>query len=72
MKKDIEEYISQCQNCQKVEVVYQHPTRLLEPSPNPEWKWEVNSMDFIIGWMMTVNKSDSIVVMVENLSNVVH
>ena len=49
MKKDMAEYISRCMKCQQVKVEHQHPAGLLQPLPVPEWKWEVISMDFIIG-----------------------
>ena len=47
MKKDIAEYISKCMKCQHMKVEHQHPARLVQPFPVPEWKWEVVSMDFI-------------------------
>ena len=49
MKKDMAEYISRCMKCQQVKVEHEHPAGLLHPLPVPEWKWEVISMDFIIG-----------------------
>jgi hypothetical protein len=49
MKKEIVEYISRCMECQKVKVEHIHLAGLLEPLPIPEWKWEVVTMDFIIG-----------------------
>jgi len=38
----------------------------------PEWKWEVISMDFIIGLPRTVKQHDSIVVVFARLSKVAH
>ena len=52
--------------------MHQHPTRLLQPLPILEWKWEVISVDFITGFPMIVRKHDSIMVVVEKLSNEVH
>jgi hypothetical protein len=49
MKKGIAEYITRCMECQKVKAKHKHPTGLLQPLPIPEWKWEVVTMDFIIG-----------------------
>ena len=65
MKKDIAEYISKCMKCQQVKVEHQQPAGLLQPFPIPEWKWEVISMDFIIGLPMTMRQHDSIMVMVD-------
>lgn len=53
-------------------VEHQDPSRLLQPLPISEWKWEVIYMDFIIGLPMTVRQHDSIMVVVDNLSKVAH
>ena len=37
-----------------------------------EWKWEVISMDFITGFLMTWNQHDSIMVVVDKLTKAVH
>ena len=62
MKKDMAEYISRCMKCQQVKVEHQHPVGLLQPLPVLEWKWEVISMDFIIGLPMNWRQHDSIMV----------
>ena len=72
MKKDMAEYISRCMKCQQVKVDHQHLAGLLQPLPVLEWKWEVISMDFIIGLPMTWRQHDSIMVVVENLTRVAH
>jgi hypothetical protein len=56
MKKDIAEYIAKCLECQRVKAEHMHPDGLLEPLPIPEWKWEVVTMDFIIGLPRTNKK----------------
>ena len=71
-KKDIAESISRCMKCQQVKVEHQHPAGLLHPFPVLEWKWEVVSMDFIIGLSMTWRQHDSIIVVVEKLRKVAH
>ena len=60
MKNDMAEYISRCMKCQKVKVVHQHLAGSLQPLLIPEWKWEVISMDFITGFLMTWRQHDSI------------
>ena len=65
MKKDIAEYISKCMKCQQAKVEHQHPAGLLQHLSVPEWKWEVVSIDFIIGLLMTWRQHDSIMVAVE-------
>jgi hypothetical protein len=49
MQKEISKYIAICMECQKVKVEQNHPMGLLQPLPIPEWRWEVVTMDFIIG-----------------------
>ena len=53
-------------------VEHQHPTSLLQPLPIPEWKWEVISLDFIIGFSLTKKQHDSIMVVVDKLSKSAH
>ena len=72
MKKDIEKYIAWCQNCQQVKAEHQHPSGLLYHLCILEWKWEIISMEFIIGLPMTVKRHDSIMVVVDKLSKVDH
>ena len=72
MKRYIAEYISKCMKCQQVKVEHQHPTSLLQPFPVPKWKWEVVSMDFIIGFPMTWRQHDSIMVVVDKLTKASH
>jgi hypothetical protein len=47
MKKEVVNYIAICLEYQKVKTEHRHPTRLLQPLPILEWKWEVVTMDFI-------------------------
>jgi hypothetical protein len=72
MKKYIVEYITRWMECQKVKVEHRHPAGLLQPLPIPEWKWEVVTMDFIMGFPRTGKKHDSIMVVVEKLTKVAH
>ena len=51
---------------------HQHPTCLLQPLSILEWKWEVLSLDFIIGFPLTQKQHDSIMVVVYKLSKVTH
>jgi hypothetical protein len=58
--------------CQKVKAEHRHPTGLLQPLPILEKKWEVITMDFIIGLPKTNKQHDSIMVVVEKLTKVAH
>ena len=72
MRKNIVEYLSKCLECQQVKVEHQHPTRILQTIPIPEWKWEVISLDFITGLPRTKRQNDSIMVVVDRLSKSAH
>ena len=65
MKTDTTDYLEKGLECQQVMVEHQHPTSLLQPSPIPERKWEVISMDFIKGLLKTQKQHDSIMVVVD-------
>ena len=58
--------------CQQVKVEHKHPTGLLHPLQVQEWKWEVISMDFIMGLLMTWRQHDSIMVVVDKLTKEVY
>jgi hypothetical protein len=72
MKKEIAEYIARCMECQKVKAEHRHPAGLLQPLPIPEWKWEVITMDFIMGLPRTSKQHDSIMVVVDKLTKAAH
>ena len=72
MKKDMAKYTSRCMKCQQVKVEHQHPTGFLQPLLVPEWKWEVISMDFTTGFLMTWRQYDSIMVVVDKLTKASH
>ena len=67
-KKNIIGYIFKCMKCQQVKVEHQHLEGFLRLFPIPEWKWEIISMDFIIGFPMTVKQHVSIMLVVDKLS----
>jgi hypothetical protein len=72
MKRDIAEYVSLCDTCQRVKAEHQRPAGLLQPLKIPEWKWEEIGMDFIVGLPRTEARYDSIWVIVDRLTKVVH
>jgi hypothetical protein len=58
--------------CQRVKFEHRHPIGLLYPLPIPEWKWEVVTMDFITGLPKKNKQHDSIMVVVDKLTNDAH
>ena len=72
LKADIELFITKGQECKLVKVEHQHPSRMLQPLPILEWKWEVISMDFITGIQKRKKWNDSKFVLVDKLSKAAH
>jgi hypothetical protein len=72
MKKDVDDYIARCMECQKVKVEHRHPVGLSHPLPIQEKKWEVITMDIITGHPRMNKKHDSIMVVVEKLTKAAH
>jgi IS30 family transposase len=72
MKRDIAEYVSLCDTCQRVKAEHQRPAGLLQPLKIPEWKWEEIGMDFIVGLPRSQAGYDSIWVIVDHLTKVAH
>jgi hypothetical protein len=72
MKRDIAEYVSLCDTCQRVKAKHQRPAGLLQPLKILEWKWKEIGMDFIVGLPRTQAGYDSIWVTVDHLTKVAH
>jgi hypothetical protein len=72
MKKEVVDFITKCLECQKVKAEHRHPDGLLQPLPIPEWKWEVVTIYFITKLPITNKKHESIMVVVDKLTKVVH
>jgi hypothetical protein len=72
MKTYIVSYVARCLECQQVKVEHKHLLRLLQPHFNLELKWEVISMEFIIGFPLTARRHDLIFMVVETLTKSAH
>jgi hypothetical protein len=66
------EYVSLCDTCQRVKAEHQRLAGLLQPLKIPEWKCEEIGMDFIVRLPRTQAGYDSIWVIVDRLTKVVH
>lgn len=53
MKRDITDFVARCLECQRFKAEYHHLARLLQSNLVPEWKWDIISMDFIVGLPMS-------------------
>src|ERR1044072_7812633 len=72
MKREIAQFIAECDVCHRVKAEHQRPAGTLKPLPIPEWKWDKISMDFITGFPKTQKGNDAIFVVIDRLSKVAH
>ena len=72
MKSDVVYFVSKCLECQQVKEDNRHPADLLLPHDIPQTKWEVISMEFIVGLPLTSSRHNSILVVVDKLTKSAH
>src|SRR5688572_30473635 len=72
MKREIAQYVSECDTCQRVKASHLKSAGALRPLSVPSWKWDDISMDFIVGLPNTSRHHDSIWVIVDRLMKVAH
>jgi hypothetical protein len=72
MKREVAQYVAECDTCQRVKAEHLKPARTLQPLPIPSWKWEDISMDFITGLPRTLHGYNSIWVIVDWLTKSAH
>ena len=72
MKKEIAQYVESCLICQKAKVEHQRPAGMLQPLDIPEWKWDSIAMDFVVGLPRSIQKFDSIWIIVDRLTKSAH
>ena len=53
-------------------IEHQRPAGLLQPSDISKWKWELVSMDFMLGLPLTWRKNNAIWVIVDRLTKTAH
>jgi hypothetical protein len=70
--EDVKDYLARCMECYKVKAKHRHPTGLLQPLSIIEWKREVVTIDFITKLPRTTRQHDSIIVVVEKITNIAH
>ena len=72
MKCDVVHFITKCLECQQVKVDHHHPEGLLQPHDVPMSKWEVISMDFVVGFPLTSHRHNVILMIVDKLTKSAH
>jgi hypothetical protein len=71
LRRDVERYVARCTTCNKAKSRL-NPHGLYLPLPIPSARWEDISMDFILGLPRTKRRRDSIFVVVDRFSKMVH
>jgi transposase InsO family protein len=72
MRREIAQYVSECDIRQRVKASHLKTAAILQPLPIPSWKWEDISMDFIVGLPNTSLRHDSVWVIVDRLTKTAH
>jgi hypothetical protein len=72
MKIEIARYVARCDTCRRVKAIHTKTAGPLQSLPNPTWKWEDISMDFIVGMPKTAKGFDSIWVIVDRLTKIAY
>jgi transposase InsO family protein len=72
MKRDVVHFVAKFLECQQVKSDYHHPAGLLQPHDVLMSKWEVISMDFVVGLSLTSHRHNSILVIVDKLTKSAH
>jgi hypothetical protein len=72
MKQDVVHFVTKCLECQQVKANHHHSIGLLQPHEVPMSKWEVISMDFLVGLPLTSHRQNAILVIVDKLTKSAH
>ena len=72
MKREIAQFVNECDVCRRVKAEHQRPAGLLQPLAIPEWKFDHIEMDFVTGFPKSKRGNDAIFVVIDKLSKVAH
>ena len=72
MKREIAEFIANCDFCHHIKIEHHRPAGTLQPLAIPAWKWDKVGMDFITGFPRTKKGNKAIFVVISHLSKVAH
>ena len=72
MKREIAQFVDQFLTCQQIKALHQKPSRLLQPLPILEWKWERICMDFVTGLPRSPKGPEAIWVIVDGMMKTTH
>ena len=72
MKREISQFVNECDVCRRVKAEHQRPAGLLQPLPILEWKFDHIEMDFVTGFPKSKRGNDAIFVVIDKLTKVAH
>ena len=72
MKCNVVDFIAKFLECEQVKAHHHHPACLLQPHDVPMSKWEVISMDFVVGLPLTSHRHNAILLIVDKLTKSAH
>ena len=72
MKREIAQFVNECDVCRRVKAEHQRPAGLLQPLAIPEWKFDHIEMDFVTGFPKSKHGNDAIFVVIDKLTKVAH
>ena len=72
MKRDVAQYITQCDTCQCIKIKHQRPGGLLQPLGIPKWKWDHVTMDFMTNLPQSPKGNNAIWVIIDQLIKSTH
>ena len=72
MKREISQFVNECDVCRRVKVEHQRPAGLLQPLAIPEWKFNHIEMDLVTGFPKSKRGNDAIFVVINKLTKVAH
>ena len=72
LNKDISEFVAKCPNRQQDKDENLKPGGLTQIMDVPTWKWEPINIDFVFGMSRSLEKNDSISVIMDRLTKSVH
>lgn len=72
LKKDIKQFVRECQTCQQVKVEHQRPLGEFQILAIPKTKWGNIIMDFLTSLPLTKSRHDTIWVVVDRLTKSAH
>ena len=72
MKREIAQFVNECDVCKRVKAEHQRPAGVLQPLAIPEWKFDHIEMDFVTGFPKSKCGNDAIFVVIDKLTKVAH